>query len=183
MSRARPSQGGAAACATSPAHGAPFSGRRCMPCRHGLMGEPYRQTSSRYKRGIVFRPVRHPVSDFRDLMAAALVEFAGHRFRSQERRMTWPVLRSTHQPSVQVFHAALPIAWRVRTHPFHNLRPVHAPTRTDEASTCNTVTGTLRTIGLMPTVGEIDTPVSGDLVMPGLDQARPGHLVAQRHCS
>jgi hypothetical protein len=58
-------------------------GRRRMPCRHGLLDEPDRQTSSPYQRGIVFRPVRHPVSDFRDLVAAAFVEFVRHGFHSQ----------------------------------------------------------------------------------------------------
>src|SRR3984957_20146192 len=67
---------------------APFSDRRRMPCRHGLLSEPYRQTSSPYQRGIVFRPVRHPVSGFWDFMAAAFVEFVRHGFHTQKRRTT-----------------------------------------------------------------------------------------------
>src|ERR1700678_2627022 len=57
---------------------APLSGRRRMPGRYGLLGEPYRQAASADQRGIIFRPVRHPVSGLRDLVAAALVELVRH---------------------------------------------------------------------------------------------------------
>ena len=40
---------------------APLSPPRPMPRRHRLRGEPHRQASSSNQRGIVFRPVRHPV--------------------------------------------------------------------------------------------------------------------------
>jgi len=49
---------------------APRSGRRRMPCGHGLLGEPHRETPPLNQRGIVFRPVRHPVSGPGDLVAA-----------------------------------------------------------------------------------------------------------------
>jgi hypothetical protein len=51
-----------------------------MPGRHSLLGEPYRQAAAPDQRGIIFRPVRHPVSGCWDLVAAALVELVRHGF-------------------------------------------------------------------------------------------------------
>ena len=56
----------------------PLSGRRRMPCRHGFLREPHRQAAPPYQRGIVFRPVRHPVSGLGKLVASALGELVRH---------------------------------------------------------------------------------------------------------
>jgi hypothetical protein len=57
---------------------AALSGGRRMPCLNGVVAEPHRDASPPYQCGIVFRPVRHPVSGLRDLVAAALVELVRH---------------------------------------------------------------------------------------------------------
>src|SRR5271155_5399363 len=57
---------------------APLSGRRRMPRRHCLLGEPHRQASSSYQRGIVLRPVRHSVSGLGKLVASAFGELVRH---------------------------------------------------------------------------------------------------------
>jgi hypothetical protein len=44
------------------------------PCRDGLLGHPHRQAATPDQRGVVFRPVRDPVSGLGDRVAAALVE-------------------------------------------------------------------------------------------------------------
>jgi hypothetical protein len=59
---------------------APLSGRRRMPCRHRLVGEPHRQTSPSNQRGIVFRPVSLPVSGLGKLVATAFGELVRHEF-------------------------------------------------------------------------------------------------------
>jgi hypothetical protein len=41
-------------------------------------GEPDRQAVALVQRRVVFRPVRHPVSPFRDMMTAILVRFERH---------------------------------------------------------------------------------------------------------
>src|SRR5258708_6457300 len=79
-----------------------------MPCRHGLLGEPYGEASSPYQRGIVFRPVRHPVFGFRDLMAAAFVEFVRQGFHSQSDGIVYRTVRPPTLLSVQLFERATP---------------------------------------------------------------------------
>jgi hypothetical protein len=48
-----------------------------MPCGHDLIGEPDRDASPPNQRGVIFRPVRNPVSGARDLVEAAFAEFIG----------------------------------------------------------------------------------------------------------
>ena len=57
---------------------APLFGRRRMLCCHRFLGEPHRQAAPSNKRGIVFRPVRHPVSGLGKLVASAFGELVRH---------------------------------------------------------------------------------------------------------
>src|SRR5262252_4740706 len=49
-----------------------------MPCVDGFRGEPDREAAPLDQRGIVFRPVLHPVFGFWDFMAAAFIELVRH---------------------------------------------------------------------------------------------------------
>src|SRR5690242_11978195 len=55
-----------------------FSSRWGMPSRNRFFGEPNRDAAPSYQCGFVFRPVRDPVSGFRDLMAAAFIVLVRH---------------------------------------------------------------------------------------------------------
>ena len=72
----------------------PLSGRRRMPCRHGFLGEPHRQASPPCQRGIVFRPVGHPVSGLGKLVATAFGELVRHEFPQPAAWDRQPILRS-----------------------------------------------------------------------------------------
>src|SRR5271163_1609378 len=72
----------------------PLSGRRRMPCRQRLLGEPHRQASPPYQRGIVFRTVRHPVSGLGKLVATAFGELVRHEFAQPAAWDGQPILRS-----------------------------------------------------------------------------------------
>src|ERR1022692_2639698 len=76
-----------------------------MPGAQGLLGEPDRDGSPPNQRGIVFRPVRHPVSGCRDLTAAALTEFVRHGVPQPgaSDSTIYPTVRRSALPSVLAF--------------------------------------------------------------------------------
>jgi hypothetical protein len=78
---------------------APLSGRRRVLCCHRLLGEPHRQPSPSNQRGIVFRPVRHPVSGLGKLVASAFGEFVRHKSSQPAAKDGRPILRSRHLPA------------------------------------------------------------------------------------
>src|SRR5271168_2640702 len=78
---------------------APLSGRRRMPYRHGLRGEPHRQASPSNQRGIVFRPVRHPVSGLGKLVATVFGELVRHEFSQPAGWDGQPILQSGRLPA------------------------------------------------------------------------------------
>src|ERR1700676_828817 len=89
----------------------PFFGRWRMPCGHGVLGEPYCKASAPNRRGIVFWPVRDPVSGLGDLVAAALIELVRHQF---PQRTAWTGDLSYGPASGLAIHPS-PLTERLRT--------------------------------------------------------------------
>jgi hypothetical protein len=73
---------------------APLSGRRRMPCRHRLLGEPHRQASRPDQRSIGLRPVGQPLSGPGKLVATAFGEFVRHESSQPAAWDGRPILRS-----------------------------------------------------------------------------------------
>ena len=78
---------------------APLSGRGRMLCRHRLLREPHRQAYSSNQRGIVFRPVRHPVSGLGKLVATAFGELVRHESSQPAAWDGRPILRRRRLPA------------------------------------------------------------------------------------
>jgi hypothetical protein len=110
---------------------AALSGRWRMPCRHRLLGEPHRQASSSDLRGIVFRPVRHPVSGLGNLWRRPSVSLSGIVFAtSRVGRPAQPTVGApARHPSGIDRGANGPPLGNV-SGPY-NLRSTQAPTRRD----------------------------------------------------
>jgi hypothetical protein len=115
---------------------ASLSGCRRVPCRYRFLGRPNGEAASSYQRSIVFRPVRHPVSGCRDLMAAPLVELVWHGFPSA--RDNHPIVRDPISPSVRhatystfmhqrLSNALKPGRWLSASSGFRWLRPREYP--------------------------------------------------------
>ena len=112
---------------------APLSGRRRMPCRHRLRGEPNRQASSSNRHGIVFRPVRHPVRRLGKRVATATsVNLLGMSFLQSagvgSAGLSYGQRRLARHPS-GIDRGANGRNFAVRSGASCNLRSIHAPRR------------------------------------------------------
>jgi len=75
---------------------------RSMPRRHRFFCNPDREASSANQSGDIFRPIRHLVSGFRDLVTASRVEFIGHGDSKNPRKRSLPtIFRDPCHPSAR----------------------------------------------------------------------------------
>jgi hypothetical protein len=88
-----------------------YSGRWRMPCGDGVLGEPYCKASPPNQRGIVFWPVRDPVSGPGDLVAVALIELVRNEF---PQRTAW-MDGLSHGPASGLAIHPSPLTERFRT--------------------------------------------------------------------
>src|SRR5271166_4691730 len=80
------------------------SGRRRMPRRDGVRGEPHGEASPPDQSRIIVRPVRDPVSGLQNLVTAALIELVRQAWVCAATDVGWTVYSMAEaftSPSVQ----------------------------------------------------------------------------------
>src|ERR1700721_4328853 len=103
-----------------------------MPCRQGLFSEPNCDAAAPQQRGIVFRPVRYPVSGLGKLVAATFGELVRHGFPQPPAwdRWAYPTVRPPASLPIEALanYVQGRILGRGRA-TFCNPRSIHAQTR------------------------------------------------------
>ena len=139
----------------------PLADSRGLPCCNGFVGQPHRQASASDQRDVVFRPVRDPVFDPRDLVAAALFELVGMDLTCVGRPQTVPPRRRRCQRRRLQLSAAV-------AHPL-----VYSRTK---AADQNILVTAAERYSVSRAIGDVMV-----VLRPAIDPAvQPGHTAASR---